>query len=1147
MADDAARLDAWLRALGLEQYGPAFAAHAIDLALLPQLTDADLKEIGVAALGHRKKLLAAAAALVPGEAAGADAAPATPPLAFPPPHLATRIRQDRHLLAGERKLVTVLFADVKGSTELLVGLDPEAARALLDPVIDVMMRAVHRYEGTVNKVLGDGIMAVFGAPIAHEDHAARACYAALAMQQGMRRLAARLRTAADVEPQVRIGLHSGEVVVGSVGSDLSVEYDAVGPTVHVAARMEQLASPGTTRLTAATAALVDGLCQLRPLGAVPVKGLPEPLAVFELLGAAGGRRRLRGAAATAATRFVGRGTEMDVLAAALRRADAGEGQLVSVVGEPGVGKSRLCLELLHTAASRGWLTLEGGAIAHGRTTPYLPLIDLLRGYFELTPGLEPPRARERVRERLDALDGALAQQATPLLALLDLPVDDPAWADGDPARRRSDTIEAVRALIVRESAARPVVVLIEDLHWADGETLAVLDALAAALPQRRLLLVVNARPEFAHHWPARAAATRIALHPLPSPGADALLVELLGDSAELAALRRSLVERATGNPFFLEECVRALVDQGALVGTRGQRRLVDPAAPPPLPASVQAVLASRIDRLAGDVKRVLQTASVIGKDFPFSLLAAILDHDDERHLTAALATLRANEFIYETRLFPEPEYTFAHALTHEVALGGLLLARRRELHARIVSAIERLHATRLGEHVDLLALHAMRGEVWDKAVAYARQAGERAAAHSAHREAITHFEQALAALAHLPPGPARDATEIALHLAARDELFVLGGEDDAVAVHVDAAVRLAQQRGDSVELAVALLQRGGVEWLEGRYGAFLATSQRSLAIATGLGDPVLQALARYRCGIACVLRGDMAAADAALDEALGQLDTDAGRRAMYFGGSPFSFAASFRAIALAELGAFAAAEEIGTRGLANARALDSPYTISVSCFGLAHVHLRRGTVARALEILTLAEEQYAVHGVLSSTYWAAARVALAAAMAGDAPRARRAIALLEEQRRHQQFRADVFNLVLVGEAACELGDAETAQRYTDLVIGLGRQQEAENAVAHALATRARLLLEHGGPSHAAVQALDEAAAIAARHGYRPLDAVCAMLRARLAALTDGDAAAAPLFAAAAAAAGRLGMNAPLAEARAGVSSPTPPGARNRDA
>ena len=675
-------------------------------------------------------------------------------------------------LEGERKQVTVLFADLKGSMELLADRDPEEARQLLDPVLERMMEAVHRYEGTVNQVMGDGIMALFGAPLAHEDHAVRACYAALRMQDAIGRYAEELRQRQGLDVQIRVGLNSGEVVVRSIGSDLHMDYTAVGQTTHLAARMEQLARPGTTLLTGDTLRLVEGYVEVKPLGPVPVKGLQEPIEVYELRRAGPLRSRLHAAAARGLTRFVGREGELEQLRQALGRASGGHGQVVAIVGEPGVGKSRLVWEVTHSHRVHGWLVLQAGSVSYGKATSYLPVIDLLKSYFAIEDRDGPRAVREKLTGKLLTLDRAQEGSLPALLALLDVPTDDPQWPTLDPPQRRRRTLDAVKRLLLRESQVQPLLVVFEDLHWIDSETQALLDGLVESLPAARLLLLVNYRPEYQHPWGSRTYYTQLRLDPLPPESAEELLGALLGPDAGLEPLKRVLIARTEGNPFFLEESVRALVETGALLGERGAYRLARPLPTIQVPATVQAVLAARIDRLSPGDKALLQTASVVGKDVPFALLQAIAEPaEDELH--AAIGRLQAAEFLYEAGIFPDLEYTFKHALTHDVAYGSLLQDRRRTLHGRIVETIERLYPDRLAEHIERLAHHAVRGEAWEKAVTYLRQAGAKAFARSANREAVAYFEQALAALTHLPETRETREQAIDVRFDLRNALFPL--------------------------------------------------------------------------------------------------------------------------------------------------------------------------------------------------------------------------------------------------------------------------------------------------------------------------------------------------------------------------------------
>jgi class 3 adenylate cyclase/tetratricopeptide (TPR) repeat protein len=645
-----------------------------------------------------------------------------PPGSYTPKHLAEKILISQAALEGERKRVTVLFADLKGSMELLSDRDPEEARGLLDPVLERMMEAVHRYEGTVNQVMGDGIMALFGAPLAHEDHAVRACYAALRMQDSVARYAEELRRSQGLDVQIRVGLNSGDVVVRAIGSDLHMDYTAVGQTTHLAARMEQLARPGSTLMTDAALRGAEGYVQVKALGPTPIKGLAEPVAVYELVGAGSARTRLQAAMARGLTRFVGRDAEVEQLRLALEQAAGGHGQIVAVTGEPGVGKSRLFFEVLRSHRVQGWLILESSSVSYGRATAYLPVIDLLKSYFKIADRDDTRAVRAKVTGNILTLDEGLRDSVAPILWLLDALPDDHPFRSIDAVRRREQTLDAVKRVLLRESGSQPLLLVFEDLHWIDAETQTLLDALVESLPTAPILLAVNYRPTYQHEWGNKTYYRQLRIDTLPPESAEALLEPLLGSNPELQSLRRLLIERTEGNPLFLEESVRSLVETEVLVGERGAYRLGRDPGAIQVPPTVQAILAARIDRLLPEDKQLLQTAAVIGVDLPSALLLEVcgLPEDGVRR---SLTRLQAAEFVYEAKLFPDLEYTFKHALTHEVAYGSVLQDRRRATHARIVAAIEKVYADRLPEHLMRLAHHAFRGEVWDKALHYLGQTG----------------------------------------------------------------------------------------------------------------------------------------------------------------------------------------------------------------------------------------------------------------------------------------------------------------------------------------------------------------------------------------------------------------------------------------
>jgi class 3 adenylate cyclase/tetratricopeptide (TPR) repeat protein len=1013
------------------------------------------------------------------------------PESYTPKHLAEKILTSKSALEGERKQVTVLFADLKGSMELLADRDPEEARKLLDPVLERMMEAVHRYEGTVNQVMGDGIMALFGAPLAHEDHAVRACYAAIDLQRTMRRLTEDLRRAHGVTVEVRGGLNSGEVVVRAIGSDLHMDYTAVGQTTHLAARMEQLASPGTTLLTADTLRLAEGYVEVKPLGAMPVKGLPAPVEAYELTGAGPRRSRLSAAAARGLTRFVGRDAELEQLREALGRAAQGHGQVVALVGEPGVGKSRFVWEVTHSHRTHGWLILEAGSVSYGKATPYLPVIDLLKGYFQIADRDEPRAIREKVMGKLLALDRTLEPALPAFLALLDVPVEDRRWEGLDPPQRRQRTLDALKRLLLRESQVQPLLVVVEDLHWIDAETQAVLDRLVESLPTARLLLLVNYRPEYRHDWGGKTYYRQLRLDPLGPESATALLETLLGADATLEPLKRLLLARTEGNPLFLEESVRSLVDNGTLVGERGTYRLVKTLETVHVPATVQAILAARIDRLTAADKALLQTAAVVGTDVPVAVLAGVAAAPAGA-LADGLARLQAAEFLYETRLFPDVEYTFKHALTHEVAYGSLLQERRRALHGRVVEVIEGLYPERLAEHVERLAHHALRSEVWKQAVIYLRQAGRKAAERSAHREAAAGLEQALDALKRLPESRARAEQAIDLHLDASAARFA-AAEQAKSTEHAREAEALAETLGDERRLGWAVRQLAVSAGVAGDWDRAFELNHRALAIATGLNDTSLQTAVNYSLGVLGQARGDYREAAGRLRACVEGLQGD--RRYELVGGSALTVGSvsSQQRLAwcLAELGEFAEAMTCAEEAVRAAREIDHPGSLVYAYRGLGLVSLRRGALVQAIPPLERAVELCRIAQVRVLFDVVAAHLGYAYALSGRLPEG---VALLKEALADPSSTGTGNHpliLAYLGEAhllAGRPGDALTAaQRALDLAH---RQKERGNE-----AWVLRLFGEiaaHADPADAksAEEHYRQALARADELGMRPLAAHC---------------------------------------------------------
>ena len=1033
-----------------------------------------------------------------------SSAPAQPrfasPEAYTPKHLAEKILTSRSALEGERKQVTVLFADLKGSMELLADSDPEEARTLLDPVLAHMMEAVHRYEGTVNQVMGDGIMALFGAPLAHEDHAVRACYAALRMQESIRRYAEEVHRTLGVPLHVRVGLNSGEVVVRSIGSDLHMDYTAVGQTTHLAARMEQMAMPGSVLITPDTLSLAEGYVQVKPLGPRPIKGLETPIELYEVVGAETVRSRLHAAAARGLTRFVGRGDELEQLRQAQERARAGQGQVVAVVGEPGVGKSRLYWEFTHSHRTQGWLLLESGSVSYGKATAYLPLIELLRSYFQIEARDEGRKIQEKVTGKVLSLDRALEPSLPAYLTLLDVPPEDPSWERLDPPQRRQRTLDEIKRLLLRESQVQPLLVMFEDLHWIDPETQALLDSLVESLPTARILLLVNYRPEYSHGWGSKTYYRQLRIDPLPPESAEELLEALLGTDPALRPLRQLLIERTDGNPFFLEESVRTLVETRILTGERGAYRLEKRVQALQIPATAQAILAARIDRLSPETKRLLQAASVIGKDVPFTVLQAIGDESEDR-LRQGLSQLQAAEFLYEARLFPDLEYTFKHALTHDVAYQSLLHDRRRSLHRRIMEAIERLSPDRLTEQVERLAHHAFRGEVWEKATSYLRQAGARAFSRSANREAVACFEQALDALKRLPESRPTLEQAMDLRFDLQAALFALGelerrfgylAEIERLAGALDDQRRLARV---SVATSHHLLVTGHAKDARG-------SGERAHAIARTLGDLPLQVAADLYLGAACVALGDFRRATEHLGSTVRALKGELRRERFGLHGFPAAISRAYLSWALAERGDFEEAIALGREGVDVADAVDHAYSLAYACWGLAFAHVSRGDHVAATRPLERALGLCHDWNLPILTPIVPGLLGLAQARSG---RVVDGVASLQ-QATTLQFGRGVFRslaVVWLGEALLLADRLEDARSLTTQTLAQTREFDHRACEAWALRLLGEIASHRNAPDFAkAEDSYGQALTLADELGMRPLAAHCHLGLAKLHRLSD---------------------------------------------
>jgi predicted ATPase/class 3 adenylate cyclase len=1006
------------------------------------------------------------------------------PDAYTPSHLARKILTARSSLAGERKKVTVLFADLKGSLELLADRDPEDARALLDAVLERMMEAVHRYEGTVNQVMGDGIMALFGAPVAHEDHAVRACYAALRMQRSVSRYADELRRRQGIDVQIRAGINSGDVVVRSIGSDLNVDYSAVGQTTHLAARMEQLARPGTVMITDATRRLADRYIEVEAHGPVPVKGLKQPIEIFELKGAAPASRAQT--AAGGLTRFLGREDELRTLDRLLELAASGEGQVAGLAGEAGVGKSRLVWEFTRSSRTQAWLLMEAPAVAYSKATPYAPITAMLSSYFQVEPTDDAPKIRAKVTAKVLELDPGMHWAVAPILSLGNIAAEDPEYEALEPTERRRRIFAAVTRIVLRESERQPVLVIVENTHWADSETVALVNLLAEEIRGARVLLLATYRSEHRALIAAAPHVTEIELASLSDRNAEALIEEVVGPTPELRPLTRLLVERTGGNPLFVEESVRSLIENEVLVGDRGAYRLAKPISSIQIPDRVQSVLAARIDRLPEERKSFLQAGAVIGKDLPFSLLQAVAGVPAEQ-LLGNLAELEEAQFLQTTSLYPDLAYSFRHTLTHDVVYSTLLKEQRRNLHARIVDALEALYPDRRSEHVERLAHHSLGAELWFEAVGYLREAAVKAVARSANREAVHFLEQALAALGHVPETNDTFGQAIDVRLDMRPPLLQLGRLDEIRRLSEDAA-RMAEQMGDDARQARAYSYLINYHYLRGEPAAALEYGERCLGIAERLGDRMLVSVARRYMGHAYHAQGQARQAIRTLQDNAEAMASEVAREPTTAAVTAYVSTCAWLAFALADLGDFDEAEMWADRARAEADARRHPYSeaIALTLFGL--VATLRGQLERAVVPLSRALQ---ICRDSSLTVWQALPATLLGQCLVTLDRKGDGLSLLEEGVRISDEVGVKAYLArwatLLGEGFLAMGDVERARETAARAFDLARTHGERGHEAAALRLLADVAAAQRPPQiDIATEHFGAAAAIAEELGLRPL-------------------------------------------------------------
>ncbi len=703
------------------------------------------------------------------------------PQTYTPKHLADKILTTRSSIEGERKLVTVLFADVANFTSISEKLDPEEVHRLMDGSFKILMDKIHRFEGTINQFTGDGVMALFGAPVAHEDHGQRACHAALSIQKAMGNYGDQLKKEFGIEYKMRVGLNSGPVVVGSIGDDLRMDYTAVGDTTNLGSRMESLAGPGTILVSGNTHRLAREFFEFERLGKIEVKGKKEPQEAFELIKASEVATRIGASVAKGLTRFVGRKNAMAALLDAFDKVKSGAGQVVGLIGEAGVGKSRLLLEMRNLLPQGEYHYLEGRCLQYGGSMAYLPVLDILRSNFDIKEGDREFLIKKKMAQKILDLDEKLMGVIPPFQSLLSLKVDDEDFSRLDPKEKREKTFEALRDLMLRVSQEKPLVLAVENLHWMDKTSEEFLGYLIGRLANTPILLLLLYRPEYTHQWGSKSYYTKVGLDQLSAVSSSELVKAILEEEETAPELMQLILNRAAGNPLFMEEFTHTLLENGSIERKDEKYVLSGKASDIHVPDTIQGIIAARIDRLEDNLKRTMQVASVIGREFAFRILQTITGMREE--LKSHLLNLQGLEFIYEKSLFPELEYIFKHALTQEVAYNSLLVKRRKEIHERIGEAIEELYPERLEEFYEMLAYHYARGEALDKASRYQKLSGNKATRNHSVWEAYSFYKEALASLHRLPDTVENKKEKLEVLVLMATPMWLLGFPEGSLLMH----------------------------------------------------------------------------------------------------------------------------------------------------------------------------------------------------------------------------------------------------------------------------------------------------------------------------------------------------------------------------
>lgn len=982
---------------------------------------------------------------------------------------------------GERKLVSVLFADAVGFTALSEMLDPEEIAQIMQDCLSVLTAEIERYGGTVTQFTGDGVMALFGAPSAHEDHAKRACHAGISIRSAIVPFSNRIFNHYGSEFMMRVGINSGLVVVGSVESGGSTEYTALGDTINIASRIESITPPGAVCCSADTFRLARDFFNFEPMGGTKVKGKAQPIEIYKVLEAGRIETRLDAAMARGLTPFVGRQRELGALSAFFEDVVGGNGRAVSMIGEAGAGKSRLLLEFRRSLQGREFCFLVGECLPFGTSMAYLPLLGLLRSYFRLTDGVKPSEAADSIRSTLSDLDDSMPFLLPPLFDLLSIPWKDEQYEAMAPRQKKNRIFQSLGRIFIGQSRTKPLVIAIESAMWIDRTSEEFLGYLADLLPDARILLILLYRPGYSHSWGDRVSF-RLNIDHLPARDAPQLIDSLLNAPAS-PELQSLLMTASGGNPLFIEELTNSLFEKGYVNRTYEGCSLNIFSADLPIPATVHGIIAARIDHLPEPIKRVLQFSAVMGKHFSRSILELVLGHD----VADLLRELERLDLIYREYVQPHTEYRFKHDLVQEVAYNGLLLRKRREIHEAVAEAIERCNSDNIEQVQEILAYHFSKTSNNHKAYAYLRQSGAKSTRNSSLWEAFRFYKQALPLMRDASP---EEGLEIRLQMASA--MISLGFPDDSLEI-LKQAETIARNLDDKKSLIGIISMIGLYYSVRGDTLRGIKYALNCLVEAQKTQDVDLVAPIVFDLCSNYAARGEYRRVVEIAPVALSLLkETGKQEESFSRGYNVYSAILAFHAFSLGFLGHFERAASIFEEGLSLAKDLDNLYSMGLNEILYGYLFCQRADGKTALTHFERSI-QYLERGqifVLLGLAWNG--VGRARYFLGDL---QDALTYAEKGLKVHTDAGVTYNLSghfwFLALIHHELGNLAEAGRKLEESLRLAKKNRESYYIALSKMLQGRVELEAGAISpREAERVLRQATRMLVKQGVRPQVAVC---------------------------------------------------------